>query len=190
MTPEQRWALCVHHVLWWETGGDLRTGAPHLDRDDPGGLTKWGISKRRFPKVDVAALTRAGAEALYRKHYWDELRCGEMPAGVALALFDYTVPCGPPRAARALQRVVEAGIDGRVGPKTLEGIRRGSVLEIVSGICMARASYFVALSLARARDASPAPGLQLESPHAAGWLRRLADTAARGGALARDGFPQ
>jgi lysozyme family protein len=177
-------------VLIWETGGDLATGAPHLDPEDPGGFTKWGISKRRFPKVDVAALTRAGAEALYLKHYWDELRCGEMPVGVALALFDYAVPCGPPRAARALQRVVGAGVDGKVGPKTLGALQRASTLEVISRVCMQRASYFVALSLVRARDTSAAPGLQLESPHAAGWLRRLADTAARAGALAQEEFPQ
>jgi lysozyme family protein len=184
VTPEQRWALCVHHVLTWETGGDLFGGAPHLDPDDPGGFTKWGISKRRFPKVDVPALTRAQAEALYRQHYWDELRCGEMPAGVALALFDYAVPCGPPRAARALQRAVGAEIDGRVGPKTLQALQRASALEVVSQICMQRAAYFVGLGLARARDISPAPGLQLESPHLTGWQRRLADTAVRAGALA------
>jgi lysozyme family protein len=182
-------------VLWWETGGDLKTGAPHLDPEDPGGFTKWGISKRRFPKVDIAALTRAGAEALYREHYWDELRCGAMPAGVALALFDYSVPCGPPRAARALQRIVGAGIDGRVGPATLAALTRvlrGSTgsLGVVSQVCMQRAAYFVGLSLARARDGSPEPGLQLESPHAVGWQRRLADTAVQAGWLARDEAPQ
>jgi lysozyme family protein len=175
-------------VLTGETGGDLVTGAPHLDPDDPGGFTKWGVSKRRFPKVDIARLTRAGAEALYREHYWDELRCGEMPAGVALAVFDYAVPCGPPRGARALQRAIGAEIDGRVGPRTLaaltRALRRASALELVSQICMQRAAYFVGLGLARARDVSPAPGLQLESLHLTGWQRRLADTAARAGALA------
>ena len=40
---------------------------------DPGGETKWGISKRAFPDVDIANLTRDDAKALYKTHYWDPL---------------------------------------------------------------------------------------------------------------------
>jgi lysozyme family protein len=173
-----------------ETGGDLERGAPHLDAEDPGGFTKWGISSRAFPELDVAALSREAAEALYREHYWDVLRCAEMPTAVALAVFDYAVPSGVPRAARALQRVVGARVDGRVGGRTLAAlaarIERDSILDVVSELCMERASFLVALSLARARDASDAAGLQLAAPHARGWLRRLAHTAALAGWLARE----
>jgi lysozyme family protein len=37
---------------------------------DPGGETKFGISKKAFPTVDLAALTRADALAIYWTHYW------------------------------------------------------------------------------------------------------------------------
>ena len=40
---------------------------------DPGGETKWGISKRAFPSVDIANLSRDDAKALYLAHYWEPL---------------------------------------------------------------------------------------------------------------------
>ena len=33
---------------------------------DPGGETKFGISKRSYPTLDIAALTREDARAIYR----------------------------------------------------------------------------------------------------------------------------
>lgn len=37
--------------------------------DDPGGETKYGISKRAFPEVDIPNLTQGQAALLYVKHY-------------------------------------------------------------------------------------------------------------------------
>lgn len=43
------------------------------DPDDPGGETKFGISKRAFPHVDIASLTKEQAAELYKDKYWDVL---------------------------------------------------------------------------------------------------------------------
>ena len=61
----------VNDVLG-EEGGYVNNPA------DPGGETNWGISKRAFPQVDIKALTRDDAKALYRANYWDprHTRCG------------------------------------------------------------------------------------------------------------------
>ena len=37
---------------------------------DPGGETKFGITKREYPQVDIAALTRAEAIAIYYCDWW------------------------------------------------------------------------------------------------------------------------
>lgn len=55
---------CVDEVLG-EEAGYVNNPA------DPGGETKWGISKRAFPEVDIANLSRDDAKALYKAHYWD-----------------------------------------------------------------------------------------------------------------------
>ena len=50
------------------------------DSRDPGGETKFGISKRAHPDLDIANLTRDQAGAVYRRDYWDRLRCFDLPA--------------------------------------------------------------------------------------------------------------
>ncbi|MFS8082999.1 MAG: glycosyl hydrolase 108 family protein, partial [Ginsengibacter sp.] len=55
---------------------------------DPGGETQWGISKRAFPDVDIKALTRDAAKALYKAHYWDPLLPYYLPGKYRLIAFD------------------------------------------------------------------------------------------------------
>lgn len=62
----------VTAVIEEETGGDPN-GALTNDPNDPGGVTKWGISKRSHPSVDVPNLTRDQAIALYKAEYWEPL---------------------------------------------------------------------------------------------------------------------
>ena len=41
--------------------------------DDPGGLTKYGISQRAYPELDIERLTMEEAEWVYKVDYWDKL---------------------------------------------------------------------------------------------------------------------
>ncbi len=43
------------------------------DPADNGGETKFGISKKAFPNVDIKNLTKEMAVELYREHYWNKL---------------------------------------------------------------------------------------------------------------------
>jgi len=61
---------------------------------DPGGETKFGISKRAYPDLDIAALTLEAARAIYLKDYWNALGLDERPYGAALCLFDCGVNQG------------------------------------------------------------------------------------------------
>lgn len=38
--------------------------------DDPGGPTKFGISQRQYPALDIHSLTRAEAAAIYYRDWW------------------------------------------------------------------------------------------------------------------------
>jgi lysozyme family protein len=46
-----------------------------------------------------------------------------MPAGLDLALFDFSVHSGPARAVKALQSILGSRPDGLVGPKTLGALK-------------------------------------------------------------------
>lgn len=79
------------------------------DPNDPGGLTKWGIASRENPGVNVAALTRDGAIAIYRAKYWSpEMQAA--PPALALALLDCAVNQGP-HAAHILATAARGDLD-------------------------------------------------------------------------------
>lgn len=68
------------------------------DPDDPGGETKYGISKRAYPKEDIKNLTRERAEFLYKRDYWDPLDLDKYPQDKAVVLFNVAVNMGRERA--------------------------------------------------------------------------------------------
>lgn len=99
---------------------------------DNGGPTEQGVTQRTYdgyrqrhglPTQDVRKMTGAELRSIYYVGYWTALRCGEMPAPVAIALFDYAVNSGPDRAAKGLQGALGVAVDGQIGPKTLDTAR-------------------------------------------------------------------
>ena len=88
-------------------------------RKDPGGLTKFGISQRSYPTLDIAALTLDDAKAIYRRDYWNPIRGDELPSGLDLTLFDSAINQGPVTAIQLLQHALQIKADGRLGPITL-----------------------------------------------------------------------
>jgi len=78
-------------VLSWE-GGYVN------DPRDPGGETKYGISKRAHPDVDIKNLTIEQAKAIYREEYWNRINGDELTFPEALALMDFAVHSGVPTA--------------------------------------------------------------------------------------------
>jgi hypothetical protein len=80
-------------VLRFEGGGRYTN-----DPDDPGGETKWGLSKNGNPDLDIANLTKQDAWDIYRKRYWDPCRCDEMPYPWDVIVFDTAVNLGVSRA--------------------------------------------------------------------------------------------
>ena len=130
---------------------------------DPGGETKFGITKRSYPATDIAALTLAGAQEIYRRDYWAPLRCDEMPWAIALSTFDASVNSGTRTAARWLQTAVKVSSDGAIGAITLAAVARADPHEIAAEL-IARRLHLMA-------------GLPGWGAFGLGWSRRLARLA-------------
>jgi Glycosyl hydrolase 108 len=64
------------------------------DPQDPGGVTKYGISKRSYPKLDIENLTREQANEIYYKDYWLTSGCDSLPGPLCLVAFDSAVNHG------------------------------------------------------------------------------------------------
>lgn len=100
----------------------IREGGYQDGHGDPGGETKYGISKRRYPDEDIRNLTAARAKELYLRDFWTPAGCPAVPDGCRFDLFDVAVNSGPAQAIRLLQRAVGAVEDGALGPKTLQAL--------------------------------------------------------------------
>jgi len=87
--------------------------------DDPGGETKWGISKRAYPNVSIKDLTREQARDLYLADYWSPLHLEGLPDEIQFNVFDAAVNHGRGNAVRLLQRAIGVADDGHMGKITL-----------------------------------------------------------------------
>lgn len=83
---------------------------------DPGGETKWGISKRSYPNLTIVTLTREDAKGIYKRDFWDLLKADKLPSAIAYQLFDFAVNSGISTALRYYQRALGVADDGIWGP--------------------------------------------------------------------------
>jgi lysozyme family protein len=81
----------VEFVLRWE-GGYVN------DPNDPGGETKYGISKRAHPDLDIKNLTLDEAKNIYYNDYWLKADCDHYFFPANYLMFDTAVNMGISRA--------------------------------------------------------------------------------------------
>lgn len=89
------------------------------DPADNGGATKYGISQRAYPDLDIKHLTVDQAKAIYLRDYWQPCQCDLLPPAIACAVFDTAVNMGTGAAIRFLQQALRVSVDGLIGPVTL-----------------------------------------------------------------------
>jgi lysozyme family protein len=99
--------------------------------EDPGGRTKWGISQRAFPEVDIEAMSIDECKLLYREYYWDALRADDLPPAIRYHVFDGAVNSGVGQSVRWLQRAVDVADDGDLGPVTLAAVLAADPLKTI-----------------------------------------------------------
>lgn len=166
---DQRFAECLAETLRHEGG--------YADNPkDPGGATKFGVTRRTLAawrgvspwtalsKDEVKALGRDEAGRIYRKLYWERCRCGDLPAGLDLVVFDYAVNSGPDRAVKDLQRALRVVADGIVGPLTLSAVAAriaGGAGPLIAALCDARLGFLGRLATF--------------ATFGRGWTRRVTD---------------
>ncbi|RMF77894.1 MAG: hypothetical protein D6744_10775, partial [Planctomycetota bacterium] len=115
------------------------------DPDDPGGETKFGISRRAYPDVNIADLTESQAAEIYRRDYWDKVRGDELPDPVAHCVFDCAVNQGVSRAIKWMQEVAGTAADGIIGPQTLAAVRVVEPARFVSRYQVRRLRHYTSL---------------------------------------------
>ncbi len=163
---ESRFSACLSVVLAHEGG--------FVDHPrDPGGATKYGITRatlgealgRPASRADVKSLDLRQAEAIYRERYWLPLQADHLPVGLDLAVFDYCVNSGQRRAVTGLQRAVGVPPDGLIGPRTLAGARAADRRAAIRSLCAGRLAFL--------------RGLKEWPVFGRGWRRRVSEVESR-----------
>lgn len=91
--------------------------------NDSGGATKWGISKKAHPDIDIERLTQKEAKEIYYRDYYLKINADKIKEGMlALQFFDMAVNAGVKQASKLLQRLVGVKADGIIGPISLKAI--------------------------------------------------------------------
>ena len=113
---------------------------------DPGGETKFGITKRSYPHLNIKSLTLAQAQAIYKRDFWDALKLDRLPEAIRFHMFDAAVNSGKGNAARWLQAAVGTAQDGRIGPITLAAAGKMNPAALVARYSGVRLKFMTDLS--------------------------------------------
>ena len=136
------------------------------DPKDLGGETKYGITKRFYPDVDIKNLTIEEATEIYKKDYWDKNKVESLPQNLWHIYFDMCVNMGKRTAVKVLQRAAvnkgrDIEVDGGLGPMTI-GALKGVELDRVRAF---RVKYYVDLITAKPE----------QEKFFLGWFRRATE---------------
>ena len=95
------------------------------DADDRGGQTKYGISHKAYPELDIKNLTVKEAKQIYYEDYWIPSKSDALPDQLKEIYFDMVVNFGRRGGAKVLQQACNGKntfkikVDGRIGPATI-----------------------------------------------------------------------
>ena len=136
------------------------------DPKDLGGETKYGITKRFYPDIDIKNLTIEQATDIYKSDYWDKNKVESLPQNLWHIYFDMCVNMGKRTAVKVLQRAAvnkgrDIEVDGGLGPMTI-GALKGVELDRVRAF---RVKYYVDLITARPE----------QEKFYLGWFRRATE---------------
>jgi len=140
--------------------------------EDPGGATRFGISQRQYPDVDIEHLTRAQAAAIYYRDWWQRYRYSDLPGVAGAKLFNLAVNIGPEPATRCLQRALRAcgspvTEDGEIGTATRAAAAAANQVALLAALRAEAAGYY--RTLAALERGARADG---DREFLAGWLNR------------------
>ena len=147
MTDRQRFDKLVGAVL--EHEGGLAD-----DPDDPGGITKYGISLRSYPHLGangIRNLTVEQAKDIYYRDWWRSLRCPSIQDDrLAQKYLDTSVNVGKSAGTKILQRALReigqsVAVDGRVGPQTIAAANRADPDALLAAMRRLQAEHYEAL---------------------------------------------
>lgn len=118
-------------------------------KGDPGGETRYGVSKRSYPTEDIKNLTLDRAKEIYKRDFWDKIKGDDLPPSLALVCMDAAINSGPGQAAKWLQQALGVKADGVIGPVTIRAVeaKNGAGLDLLVSLLVRRLFFMMALGI-------------------------------------------
>lgn len=120
--------------------------------------TNFGISARFYEDIigrpptvaDMKAITKAYAQQLYKKYFWDDVQGDVLISqSVANIITDHAVNGGEDSIGKIVQRILvndfkkSVTIDGDIGPKTAQVINSVNQQQLFDKIKLARKNWYL-----------------------------------------------
>lgn len=108
--------------------------------NDPGGKTKFGISAKSYPYLEIENLTKEQAIDIYYRDWWQKYRYDRIKdEDLAIKILDSSVNIGPESAHKLIQRSLRAvgiylKVDGILGAKSLAAINEVNATALIAAI--------------------------------------------------------
>lgn len=146
----------IRKILVLEGGSKITN-----DPSDSGGQTKYGISKKAFPNVNVINLTEQQAIDIYKNNFYNVCMIDSINDELlALHVFDFAVNAGIGRSVKTLQKIVGSAQDGVIGAKTLSMANSGN---FSTEFIQARINFYKSI------------GVGKNAKFLKGWLNRVSN---------------
>lgn len=135
---------------------------------DLGGETKYGISKRSYPQIDIKNLSLDQARQIYYCDFWIKGKFEQIiDEPIAVKLFEISINTGITQANKLIQRALRAveklvAEDGIIGPITLKAINGADSTDLLAALKSEAAGYYRLIA-----QTNPS-----QQKFIAGWLNR------------------
>lgn len=145
-------------------------GGYSFDPKDVGGKTKFGISSKSYPSLNIENLTLADAEAIYRRDFWEPNRYGAFESQeIASKTFDLAVNMGARTANKLLQGAcilcgANLASDGNIGPETILAVNQAPPEKLIRNLIALAVGRYKQIAVDHPEDAK----------FLGGWIRRAA----------------
>lgn len=141
------------------------------DPVDAGGETKYGISKRSYPKEDIKNLTVERAIEIYTRDFWNPLNLSSIQdQTTANLVFRFAVNAGNITAVKMLQEclntfvpiIPSVAVDGVLGQRTLQAINNIRTIRLHDTFRVATCKHYLAIVLRKPS----------QEKYFKGWIKR------------------
>ena len=145
VNPKASFSNVTFDDIW---GNVLRSEGGYANNPaDPGGETKFGISKRSYPNENIAAMTADRAQEIFKNDFYDAVggdTLMKINPGLAAHVSDMAFNAGPKAAVKLLYDAAQMPRQSQITPDLLD--RLNSSENLVKDYTVARLKYYSSLS--------------------------------------------